>query len=124
MATFSAYRNSQGWVITATVNGREMYYKGVHNGEYQFHRDPLYARAMTAKTASKYLSDITGTTWKIEERSSSRMASIVREMLKKGWDNDEAVLIAERIFRQYESNVAGLSIDSMVRMQCSKADWN
>lgn len=43
-------------------------------------------------------------------------------MMKKGWNNDEAILIAERIFRQYESNVMGLSILSMVKQQPTKAE--
>ena len=122
MATFNAYRSAQGWIVTATVNGREMYFKGIHNGEYQFHRDPTYARAVTAKTASKYLTDIMGTSFKVEERTPAKMASIIREMIRKGWNNDEAILIAERIFRQYESNVMGLSVDFMVKMQATKAE--
>ena len=43
-------------------------------------------------------------------------------MMKKGYDNDEAILITERIFRQYENNVMGLSILSMVKRQPTKEE--
>jgi hypothetical protein len=122
MATFNAYRSAQGWIVTGTNNGREMYLKQVRNGEYKFHRDPLYAKAVTAKTASKYLSDLLGMPFQITDRSSSKMESVIKAVMKKGWDNDEAILIAERIFRQYESNVMGLSIQTMVKRQPTKAE--
>ena len=122
MATFNAYRSAQGWIVTATVNGKDRYLYKVRNGEYTFHRDPTYAKAVTAKTASKYMSDLLEMPFQITERSEEKMARIIREMMKKGWDKDEALLIAERIFRQYESNVMGLSVLTMVKRQPTKAE--
>ena len=120
--TFNAYRSSQGWIITASANGQTRYLQKISKGEYIFHRDPTYAKAVTDSTASKYLTDLTGSPFQITARSEGKKARIIREMMKKGWSNDEAILIAERIFRQYESNVMGLSIDSMVKMQATKAE--
>lgn len=122
MASFNAYKTFQGWVVTGTNEGREMYLWQVRNGEYKFHRNSLYAKAVTAKTASKYLSDLTGMPLQITERSSAKMAKIIESVMEKGWNNDEAILIAERIFRQYESNVMGLSIQAMIKRQPSKAE--
>lgn len=123
MASFNAYRSAQGWVVTATINGKTRYLQNVRNGEYIFNRDPLYARTVTANTASKYLSDLLEMPFKVNERTESKMAWIVKEMIKKGWDNDEAILIAERIFREYESNVMGLSVQTMVKRQITKTEY-
>lgn len=121
MATYNAYRSAQGWIITATVNGREMYLQVVRNGEYRFCRDSLYAKTVTARTASKYLSALTGLPFLVNDRD-GKMDSVVKAMMKKGWSNDESILIAERIFRQYESNVMGMSVQEMVRRQPAKAE--
>lgn len=122
MASYNAYKTWQGWIITASVNGRTMYLRKVYNGEYEFCRDSTYAKAVSAKTASKYFSDLTGMPFQITERSSAKMAKIIESVMEKGWNNDEAILIAERIFRQYESNVMGLSIQAMIKRQPSKAE--
>ena len=122
MATFNAYRSAQGWIITDTNNGRTGYLQKVYNGEYTFHRDPTYAKAVSTETANKYLSDLLGQPFRITARSEGKKARIVREMMKKGYDNDEAILITERIFRQYENNVMGLSILSMVKRQPTKEE--
>jgi hypothetical protein len=122
MASFNAYKTFQGWIITATENGQTRYLQSVRNGEYRFHRNSLYARPVTEKTASKYLSDLLGMPFQITARSEDKMARIIRDMMKKGWDKDEAFLIADRIFRQYESNVMGMSILTMVKRQPSKAE--
>ena len=122
MASFNAYKTFQGWIITATVNGKDMYLQKIRNGEYIFHRDPTYAKCVSDKTASKYLSDLLDMPFQITARSEAKMARVIREMMKKGWDKDEAFLIADRIFRQYESNVMGLSILTMVKRQPSKSE--
>jgi hypothetical protein len=100
-----------------------MYLQTVRNGEYKFNRATINARPVTAKTASKYLSELLEMPFQVNERSESKMTSIIKAIMKKGWDNDEAILIAERIFRQYESNVMGLSIQTMVKRQPTKAEW-
>lgn len=123
MAAFNAYKSAQGWIITATVNGKTRYLQKVRNGEYTFHRDPTYAKCVSDSTASKYLSDLLEMPFQITARSEGKMARIIREMMKKGWSKDEAFLIADRIFRQYENNVMGLSILSMVKQQPSKSEW-
>lgn len=123
MATFNAYRSAHGWIITATVNGKTMYLQTVRNGEYKFNRSTINARPVTAKTASKYLSELLEMPFQVNERSESKMTSIIKAMQKKGWNSDEAFLIAERIFRQYESNVMGMSIQTMVKRQPTKAEW-
>ena len=122
MASFNAYKTFQGWVITGTNDGRTMYLWQVRNGEYTFHRNALYAKTVTAKTASKYLSDLLEMPFQITDRSSAKMTKIIESIMEKGWDNDEAILIADRIFRQYESNVMGLSINEMVKRQPIKAE--
>ena len=124
MATFNAYKTFQGWIVTATVDGKTRYLQKVYNGEYTFHRDPTYAKCISDSTASKYLSDLLDMPFRITPRSETKMSWIIREMMKKGWDKDEAFLIADRIFRQYESNVMGLSVLTMVKRQPSKAECN
>jgi hypothetical protein len=123
MAAFGAYKSAQGWIITATVNGREMYFQNVLNGEYKFTKNTLFAKPLTAKTASKHLSDLLGMPFQVNERTEAKKAAVVKAIMEKGWDNDEAILIMERIFRQYESNVMGLSIQAMVKRQPTKAEW-
>lgn len=120
---FNAYRSAQGWIVTATHNGETRYLQNVRNGEYKFNRNSLFARAVTRETASKYLSDLLGEPFVITPRSEGKKAWVVREIMKKGWSNDEAIMIMERIFRQYENNVMGLSILSMVKSQPTKAEW-
>ena len=122
MAAFNAYKTAQGWIITATVNGKDRYLQKISKGEYIFHRDPTYAKCVSDSTASKYLTDLLGIPFQITVRSEGKMNRIIREMMKKGWDKDEAFLIADRIFRQYESNVMGLSVLAMVKQQPTKSE--
>ena len=119
MATFNAYKTWQGWIITASANGKKQYLQTVRNGEYRFHSDYLYAKAVSAKTASKYLTALTGLPILVNDRK-EKMPKVVNELVKKGWSHDEAQFIADNIFLQYESNVMGLSVQEMVKRHPSK----
>lgn len=121
MASYNAYKTWQGWIITASVNGRTMYLRKVYNGEYEFCRDSTYAKAVSAKTASKHLSDLTGLPFLVNDRRET-MPRVIKALAKKGWNKEEAFMIADRIFLQYESNVMGMSVQMMVKRQPTKAE--
>lgn len=121
MKSFNAYRTWQGWIITATEGNRTMYLQKVHNGEYTFCRDYTYAKAVSAKTASKHLTELTGLPILVNDRT-KKLPKVSAELMKKGWSHDEAQFIADNIFRQYESNVMGLSVQAMVKRHPTKSE--
>lgn len=123
MAGFSAHMTCNGWVITGMKDGKDWYLQSIYDGEYKFTRNSLFAKTMTTKTAEKHLSILLEMPFKITERTAARTKEMVTALMGKGWSRDEAVSITNRIYRQYQSNVVGLSINAMVKMQCTKEEF-
>ena len=123
MAAFSANMTVNGWVITGLKDGKTWYLQSIYNGEYKFTRNSLFAKTMTTRTAEKHLSDLLERPFKITERTPARTKEMVSALMGKGWSRDDAVSIANRIYRQYQSNVVGLSINQMLKMQCTRAEF-
>lgn len=59
----------------------------------------------------------------IKNRTYHNMMIVVNKIQAKGWNFDESVEMAKRIFDEYEAHPMGLSIEARIKQILTTEEW-